>query len=442
MKCLTLYAGAGGADLGMLFAGVEHVACVDANADCVATLIAAGLPGVRAGIGGPYEDAPAFDATPYAGAVDLVWASPPCQPYSRAGKGLGADDPRDGWPHTLAVLRVVGPRWAVIENVSGAPVEVWTADLEASGYRVSRWTMDAADYGTPQNRVREFLVAGPVVLPCPRPTHSLYALAAAKWTTGAYWTRHGIDPVGEPTAKERRALGRLLDPGHGLLPWRTMRDVLPGLTMAVGGGTNPRFPGDVRTERDLTDEPSTTIAGPSGNQLPEVARFDPKHPPCAPDAPATTIRSGGSGHSAPPMYVRTEQAGATGRPLDEPSPTVPTGGNQYLHDRDPGARRASEPGRLDRPAPTVTTTEEKGTRAHGTPPTFNGGPDRASDAAWLAVGRRRLTVEECATLCAFPNGYPFQGTKTSRYRQVGNCVVPPVAEVIARAVLDAHTENP
>jgi site-specific DNA-cytosine methylase len=42
LKCLTLYAGAGGADLGLLAAGVEHVACVDANADCVATLRAAG----------------------------------------------------------------------------------------------------------------------------------------------------------------------------------------------------------------------------------------------------------------------------------------------------------------------------------------------------------------------------------------------------------------
>jgi hypothetical protein len=130
MTCLTLYAGAGGADLGLLAAGVEHVACVDANADCVATLRAAGLPGIRAGIGGPYEDAPAFDLSPFVG-VDLVWASPPCQPYSRAGKGLGADDARDGWPHTLAILATLRPRWAVVENVRGAPVETWAGELRA-----------------------------------------------------------------------------------------------------------------------------------------------------------------------------------------------------------------------------------------------------------------------------------------------------------------------
>lgn len=485
LRCLTLYAGAGGADLGLLAAGVEHVACIDADADCVATLCAAGLPGVRGGIGGEYlvrrgkggrvvEVVPAADLSPYVG-VDIVWASPPCQPYSRAGMGLGANDPRDGWPHTIAAVRLVRPRWVVVENVRGAPVETWMADLVAEGYTVSAWTLDAADYGVPQNRVREFLVAGPVAVPIPQATHSLYALAEAKWRTGAYWHRHGIAPVGEPTRKEERALGKLLDPGRGLLPWRTMRDALPGLVapvstsqtseriggrvaierlpdepaptvrsqegtgletehvtnqllMFVGGGTNPRFPGDTRTERDLTDWPSTAIQGPSGNAAPEVVfAVDPKHPLNDPDSPAGTIRSGGSGHTAPPVYVRAEH---------------------YAHAGDPGVRhgpptrRASEPDRLDRPAPTVATTEEKGTRAHGNPPDFNGGPDRASDAAWLAVGRRRLTVEECATLCAFPDGYPFQGTKTSRYRQVGNCVAAPVAEVIAHAIGGAAATPP
>lgn len=49
MRCVTLFAGAGGADLGLAEAGVEHLACVEVDADCCATLTAAGFPAVRAG---------------------------------------------------------------------------------------------------------------------------------------------------------------------------------------------------------------------------------------------------------------------------------------------------------------------------------------------------------------------------------------------------------
>lgn len=69
-----------------------------------------------------------------------------------------------------------------------------------------------------------------------------------------------------------------------------------------------------------------------------------------------------------------------------------------------------------------------------------GGPDRASDALWLATGRRRATVEEVAAIQAFPAGYPFQGTVDARYRQVGNAVPPPLAEAIGRAVRVAMRE--
>ena len=63
-----------------------------------------------------------------------------------------------------------------------------------------------------------------------------------------------------------------------------------------------------------------------------------------------------------------------------------------------------------------------------------GGPDRASDALYLATGRRRLTVEECSTLQGFPVGHPFQGTKSAQYRQVGNAVPPKLAEVVGRQI--------
>jgi DNA (cytosine-5)-methyltransferase 1 len=90
---------------------------------------------------------------------------------------LGADDPRDGWPATLATIRAVRPRWVIVENVGGSPIEAWAADLGPSMFRpglyphVSTRFLDAVDWGLPSHRRREFLVAGPVPYRWPEPTH-------------------------------------------------------------------------------------------------------------------------------------------------------------------------------------------------------------------------------------------------------------------------------
>lgn len=170
VKTLTLFAGAGGADLGLRAAGCLHLACVEGDPIACATLRAAGFPAVHAWIGGSGPDGQLAFVWE-GGAVDLLWASPPCQPYSRAGKQLGSADSRDGWPATLAALEQIRPTWAIVENVRGVPIERWERQLQALGYVTSAALLDAADWGLPSHRTRWYLVAGPTGYAWPSPTH-------------------------------------------------------------------------------------------------------------------------------------------------------------------------------------------------------------------------------------------------------------------------------
>lgn len=47
----------------------------------------------------------------------------------------------------------------------------------------------------------------------------------------------------------------------------------------------------------------------------------------------------------------------------------------------------------------------------------------------------RVSVEEAAALQTFPTGYPWQGTKTKRYEQVGNAVPPLLAWHVLKSVV-------
>jgi len=347
VRCLELFAGAGGAALGLERAGIEHSAAIEVDPAACATLRAArgavigadatdiaaceslwrqlyeldawnaaGDELVAGDLGDDDEDPDVWmtaretlaDAmVADAMRVDLLWSSPPCPLHSRANSRRRAVA-FDGWPATVAWVDAVNPEWVTVENVGAALAEArgrWTADLVARGYACVSAILDAADFGAPQRRRRTLLMArkgGPVALP--EPTHS---------ATSSLYTQ----------------------------PHRTLGDAVPAL-------------------RDSTDG-----------------------------------------------LLRYTQG-----------------------------RAGSEPWRLEHPAPTVMCTEVKGTRASAASGwTFHGGPDRASDAAYLAVGRRRLTWEECAALQGFPAGYPFQGSTTERYRQIGNAVPPCLAEAVGRAIL-------
>ena len=378
MNALTLFAGAGGADLGLRAAGFSHLACIEADAHACATLTAAGFSAVRAWIGdGPQPERrvrgqvqPPLPVWRHDGqSVDLLWASPPCQPYSRAGKQRGADDERDGWPATLAAIREVQPRWVVTENVVGSPAEAWAGELRALYPHVVVWRANAVDWGLPSRRDRLYVIAGPMPWTPPAPTH---------YGPDVPWLLRG-----------------------GRAPWVGFGDAL-GLIGVWGA--------DLMEGKGMVER-----RGRESRPIP------------ASDKPAPVLRA--RGHGAPPFRLVPGNGGNLPAPraTDQPAHTVTGHCPMYL---------------LQMPAPCVNTGEGKGHTCPDRERGRDNPVSRAADVLFLANGRRSLTPDECAILVGFPPGYPFWGGVTASYRQIGNAVAPVMAEVIGRAIRTADRISP
>jgi DNA (cytosine-5)-methyltransferase 1 len=113
-----------------------------------------------------YGDIREFDATAYAGRIDILSGGFPCQPYSVAGLRKGKEDERHLFPEMLRIIRECSPRWVVGENVrgicswsSGLVFEEVCADLEACGYSVQPFILPAAAVNAPHRRDRVWIVA-------------------------------------------------------------------------------------------------------------------------------------------------------------------------------------------------------------------------------------------------------------------------------------------
>ena len=110
-------------------------------------------------------DVTSADFRPMAGLVDIITSSFPCQPFSNAGKQAGKQDKRNLWPDTLRVLREVGSRYLLLENVRGLvdgnnpySAEI-VGGLSEAGYDAVWGLCSAADAGAPHLRSRWWLLA-------------------------------------------------------------------------------------------------------------------------------------------------------------------------------------------------------------------------------------------------------------------------------------------
>lgn len=94
---------------------------------------------------------------------ELWTGSCPCQPFSVAGKGLGADDPRHLWPHFFRLIEGRRPAIVMGERVAAAVGKDWLdgvfADLEGIGYASEAVIAPACAVNAPHRRDRLWFVA-------------------------------------------------------------------------------------------------------------------------------------------------------------------------------------------------------------------------------------------------------------------------------------------
>lgn len=162
LRTLSLCSGGGGLELGVELAvpTARTVCWVEWEAFCCAVLVSRMEAGAVAKA--PlWSDLRTFDGKPWRGAVDLVTAGYPCQPFSQAGARRGEDDPRHLWPHVHRVIEEVRPSLVFLENVAGhvgLGLGTVLGDLHGAGYRVTATLVTASEVGASHKRERLFIL--------------------------------------------------------------------------------------------------------------------------------------------------------------------------------------------------------------------------------------------------------------------------------------------
>lgn len=163
LKVFDCYSGIGGFSYGLqMTGGFETVAFCEINPYCQKVLHK------------HWSDVPCFDDVKRIDSktieqlppIDCFTAGFPCQPFSIAGNMKGSNDNRNLWSETIRVIRLLRPRYIILENVPnirtierGYVFGRILADLAQSGYDAEWQCISARSVGAPHKRERVFLIA-------------------------------------------------------------------------------------------------------------------------------------------------------------------------------------------------------------------------------------------------------------------------------------------
>lgn len=294
--------------------------------------------------------------------IDAIIGGPPCKGFSMAGE-RDPDDPRNSlFEEYIRIVSKIEPRVVVMENVKGilsmedgAYADKILQELRKLGYTVKYQVLNSADYGVPETRERVIWIGfkngEEVSFPEPE-FHS--------------------DTAGQK---------RLGEGGEGLQPYRTVGDAISDLDFLGSGEESSEYKKEPETEyQEMMRKDSERLMNHKASNHSEriQKRFE--------------LIDEGKGMETVPEEYRTQKHSLKKLHRDEPSPTVTTLPEDFVHYK-----------------------------------------------------RNRIpTVRELARIQSFPDDFEFTGPRTTggmrrrescpQYSQIGNAVPPLMAEAIAKEV--------
>ena len=389
---MDLFAGCGGLTIGLGQAGIQvrWANEIDANAAETYRRSHPGCTVFEEDVNLLYRRLLERDKNlPRPGDVDLIAGGAPCQGFSGYNRHRHSKDPRNSLVESfLDIVAHLKPRYVLMENVpgmlsldKGRVPALLLAALESLGYQARLGILQAGYYGVPQNRWRVFIVAataGLSVPSFPMPEHAFPRITIF----GATAFRANV--VKPP------------DSGSDLF-WQ------PKPSVTVGDA--------------ISDLPEIGNGGGADQMLYES-------PPCG--SFQATVRRG-----SPVLY--DHRCARLNELMFARCVAVP---------RRPGAGWLDLPQHL-KPKNLLRHGDDRYPNRFGRlhwEGVFNTILTRAMPY-WSAVFHpnqdRVISVRESARAQGFPDRVRFAGPLSSRYRQVGNAVPPPMGELLGREILRA-----
>ena len=157
----SLFAGIGGLELGLEWTGGFQTVWQVENDPYAQAVLKKHWPDV-----GRWDDVRTFPPSPAEDwQCDVICGGFPCQDVSVAGRRVGLSGDRSGlWYEFVRVLRVLRPRYAIVENTPGLFDRGFSevlGTLAEIGYDAEWSTVSACAMGAPFTRERVFIVAVP-----------------------------------------------------------------------------------------------------------------------------------------------------------------------------------------------------------------------------------------------------------------------------------------
>lgn len=403
LNVVSLFAGAGGMDLGFIQAGFDIVWANDFNADAVKTY--------RRNIGdhiilGDVTKMDLKESLPLNKEIDLVIGGFPCQGFSVNNTKRNMEDKRNFlYLELLKVIKLTQPKFFVAENVKGLlsmekgkVIKMIVNDFEKLGYKVDYKVLNALEYGVPQARERVIIIGNRIGTenPFPKKTHAL--------------PNSNIDIFSIENTKLQDAI--TVKEAIGFLSDIEIQNGKLAEYIVVNGRKIYNHVASTKVESKFFGRKYEV------NQH-EICDYLKSYRDKSEWTTKKIDEHFGYKHTAGHWFRKDNNSGSIPKPSDwwelkkilEFDDTFDERVTSFV-EKEIKFEQSLRITNWDRPSDTITATQPE-----------------------IHVNKtRRLSARECAILQSFPDEFVFEGALNSLYRQIGNAVPVKLAYVIANEI--------